>query len=363
MKRKLIFILSAVGFIGALVSAYLLSLPHKAEPPVFAPAANPFEKGIYANGIVESDQPSGANANLYFEVSGTVRQVLAKEGDTVRKGAPLVALDDTVQRRTVEQQKEQAAAAQAQLQELKAQPRPENLAIAKAQVEVAQASLKQAQDQYDKQRRSSEIRPGSVSKDALDNAANAQKVATANLELARRQYDLTRAGAWSYDIASQNRQYRALSAAADASAALLDKYTLRAPGDGVVMAIQVTEGSFVSAQGSYDTYTGASNNPAVVMGSPPRTLAVRCYIDEILVHRLPPVDRLVAEMTVRGTSEHLPLEFVRVQPYVSPKIQLSDQRQERVDVRVLPVVFRFTPKPGLKLYPGQLVDVYIGQKP
>ncbi len=57
-------------------------------------------------------------------------------------------LDDSVQRATVEQQKSQAEAALALLKELKAQPRKENLDIAKAQVDFASASLKTAQDQY-----------------------------------------------------------------------------------------------------------------------------------------------------------------------------------------------------------------------
>jgi HlyD family secretion protein len=67
-------------------------------------------------------------------------------------------------------------------------------------------------------------------------------------------------------------------------------------------------------------------------------------------------------MSIRGTDTRIPLEFVRVQPYVSPKIALSDQRQERVDLRVLPIIFRFARKDGITIYPGQLVDVYIGQK-
>ena len=66
-------------------------------------------------------------------------------------------------------------------------------------------------------------------------------------------------------------------------------------------------------------------------------------------------------MSIRGTNIKIPLEFVRVQPFVSPKIELSDQRQERVDVRVLPVIFRFEKPKDLNLYPGELVDVYIGE--
>jgi HlyD family secretion protein len=66
-------------------------------------------------------------------------------------------------------------------------------------------------------------------------------------------------------------------------------------------------------------------------------------------------------MSPTGTELKVPLEFVRVQPYVSPKIELSNERQERVDLRVLPVIFRFQ-KQDLPVYPGQLVDVYIGTK-
>lgn len=361
MKRKTVFVVSVIGVIGALISAFLLNLPRKPEPPAFEPSANPFDKGVYANGIIESYQSSGANTNLYFEVSGSVSRIFVHEGDQVKKGAPLVAIDDSVQRRVTEQQKNQAAAARSLLQELKVQPRPEVLAVAKAQLDASLASLKLAQDQYAKQKQSNDIKPGSVSRDALDNASNALQVAAANSALAEKQYKLTQAGAWSFDIANQENQYKALSAAAEASAALLEKYTLRAPSDGVVLAINVSEGSYVSGQGTYTTYTGG-NSPVIVMGSPPETLAVRCYIDEILVHRLPPTDKIRAEMAVRGTNIRTPLEFVRVQPYISPKIQLSDQRQERVDVRVLPVIFRFARKPEFQLYPGQQVDVYIGQR-
>jgi HlyD family secretion protein len=51
---------------------------------------------------------------------------------------------------------------------------------------------------------------------------------------------------------------------------------------------------------------------------------------------------------------------VRVQPFVSPKIELSDQRQELVDVRVLPIIFQLDRPANVNLYPGELVDVYIG---
>jgi HlyD family secretion protein len=87
--------------------------------------------------------------------------------------------------------------------------------------------------------------------------------------------------------------------------------------------------------------------------------AVRCYVDEILIAKLSNVEGLEATMYIRGTDFQIPLEFVRVQPLVSPKIQLSNQRTERVDLRVLPIIFRFKKPANIPIYPGQLVDVYM----
>jgi HlyD family secretion protein len=66
-------------------------------------------------------------------------------------------------------------------------------------------------------------------------------------------------------------------------------------------------------------------------------------------------------MQIIGTDIKVPLEFVRIQPYVSPKIELSNEKQEQVDLRVLPVIFKFK-KEDLPVYPGQMVNIFIGQK-
>ncbi len=361
MRNKILLTLSIIGIIGGLISAYIYAKEQKPQSPAFTPASNPYASGIYANGIIESYQSNGENINIFPEVSGTVTQIMVTEGQTVRKGTALMMMDDSVQRATAEQQKAQAEAALALLEELKAQPRKENLEIAKAQVELATANLKTAQDQLDKQRKSYELYPKSVSKNDLDNAENAVKVAKANFEVAQKQYELTKAGAWVYDIKNQENQYIALTKAFISSNALLAKYLIKAPSDGVILSINAAVGSYISTQGTYDTYTQGSN-PVLVMGDPQNYMGVRCYIDEILIQRLPHSSEMKAEMSIRGTDVRLPLQYVRVQPYVSPKVQLSNQRTERVDVRVLPVIFRFEKPRNTNVYPGQLVDVYIGGK-
>ncbi len=361
MRNKILFFFSVLGILAGLVSAYIYGQQKKPQPPVFQPASNPYAKGIYSEGIIESYQTHGENINIYPEVSGTVTKILVAEGQNVRKGTILLVMDDSVQRAIAEQQKSQAEASLALLEELKAQPRKENLEVAKAQVESASASLKSSQDQLSKQRKSYEMEPRSVSKDILDNAENAVKVAKANLAVVQRQYELTKAGAWIYEIKNQEKQYNALSKAFTASNALLDKYTIKAPISGVIMSINAAVGSYISSQGAYGTYTQGLN-PVMVMGSSDNYIGVRCYIDEILLHRLPQGQQIKAQMFIRGTDISIPLEFVRLQPYVSPKIELSNQRAERVDIRVLPVIFRFEKPKDIHLYPGQLMDVYIGEK-
>jgi len=128
----------------------------------------------------------------------------------------------------------------------------------------------------------------------------------------------------------------------------------------MVLTINPTPGSFVSPQGSYDSYTQGML-PVLVLGSPQASLNVRCYVDEILVHRLPAPSKMKAQMSIRGSDTKLPLDYVRMQPFVSPKIELSNQRTERVDVRVLPVIFRIEKSENTYLFPGELVDVFIGE--
>ena len=294
-RNKIIFTLSIVGVLAALVAAYLFAMQRKAQPPVFQPVSNPYASAIYANGMIESDQSSGENIDIFPEVSGPIIQVFVHEGQQVSAGAPLFTIEDSVQR---------------------------------AAVELAESNLKAARDQYDKRRASYDIDPESISKDVLDTSEDAVNQAAAALKAAN---------------------------------ALLQYYSVKAPVDGVVLAVNAAVGGYASSQGAYDTYTELFD-PLVVMGTPQDYLAVRCFVDEILVSRLPSPLHIRAEMSLRGAyTNKVSLEFVRVQPYVSPKIELSNERQEQVDLRVLPVIFRFEKKDA-PVYPGQLVDVYIGSQ-
>src|SRR5690606_20495290 len=96
--------------------------------------------------------------------------------------------------------------------------------------------------------------------------------------------------------------------------------------------------------------------PLIVLGNIDQ-LHVRVDIDEHDIPRFKPGTEAWA--TLKGSSkEKFPLKFVRVEPYVVPKRSLTGQNTERVDTRVLQVIYELDPR-GQRLYVGQQVDVYI----
>jgi HlyD family secretion protein len=62
---------------------------------------------------------------------------------------------------------------------------------------------------------------------------------------------------------------------------------------------------------------------------------------------------------VRGRDRtRIDLEFVRVEPRVVPKTSITGSTTERVDTRVLFVVYRVVGSPE-RVYAGQKLDVFI----
>jgi multidrug efflux pump subunit AcrA (membrane-fusion protein) len=82
-------------------------------------------------------------AELSFTVAGRVQAVVGTVGDQVSAGAPLITLADTSTRATVAQAQAARQRAQANLAELEAGPRPQEIAAGQAGLRAAQAHLLQ----------------------------------------------------------------------------------------------------------------------------------------------------------------------------------------------------------------------------
>ena len=126
--------------------------------------------------------------------------------------------------------------------------------------------------------------------------------------------------------------------------------TVRAPVAGEVLQLNARKGEFAASAG------GA---PLLVLGDT-RTLHVRVDVDENDAWRVLAGARAV--VSVRGASSlSTPARFVRIEPLVVPKRSLTGASVERVDTRVLQVLFAFE-REKLPVFVGQQMDVMIEAK-
>lgn len=127
----------------------------------------------------------------------------------------------------------------------------------------------------------------------------------------------------------------------------IERRTIRAQVAGEVLQINLRPGEFV---GTPPTDT------LILLGSTQK-LHLRVDIDEHDIPRVEPGSEAVAML--KGYPERkYPLQFVRVEPYVVPKRSLTGRNTERIDTRVLQVVYAL-PSDVTNLYVGQQMDVFI----
>ena len=121
--------------------------------------------------------------------------------------------------------------------------------------------------------------------------------------------------------------------------------SIRARTSGSILQINIRPGE--SAQ--------ASTSRALMLMAAGERLMLRVDIDEFEAGRFTPGARGVASPRGRPTLK-LPLTFVRVEPSIVAKTSLTGSNTERVDSRVLQVVYSFAPGERLALV-GQQMDV------
>jgi HlyD family secretion protein len=106
--------------------------------------------------------------------------------------------------------------------------------------------------------------------------------------------------------------------------------------------------------------TGTLSTPLMLVGNLD-TLHVRTDVDENDAWRITPGAK--ARGSLRGNADiSFEMTFVRIEPYVIPKRSLTGDSSERVDTRVLQVLYAFPPG-DLPVYAGQQVDVFIEAAP
>jgi len=296
-------------------------------------------------GLGEFQSP-GEPIAVGSSLPGIVKIVHVVAGDSVRRGQPLMAIDDRELQAELDLKRQMLAAAEARLERLKAGTRPEDLPPARARVEAARIAVERTQDLL--ARGQSLGTQGAMSGEELSGRSFAHKLAHA--ELLETQATLARleAGTWAPDIVVAERERDQAQADVRKTETEIERLIVRSPTDAMVLRIDVREGEFVQA--------GESMRPPVVLAKS-GGLEVRVQVDEEDASRVMP--GAPAEGFVRGRDRTMvELEFVRVEPRVVPKTSITGSTTERVDTRVLFVVYRVVGSPE-RVYAGQKLDVFI----
>jgi len=344
MKKKALFILAIIGILFGIYRVIVMSRTQPPPPPLYTPAASPFPASVAASGIIEALEE---NIEVQPQVAGLVNKIMVSRSQHVRYGDPLFHLDDRAQQAAVERLSSEVSAAEARLAFLRNLPRPEDVVPLERAVDKAGADLADWKGRLEKLEKSKSIDSGSISNDQLDQTRQQVKSQEANLAEAKARLAALKAGAWEYDIRQQEATLSAAKAALSEARQRLAWHVITAPRDGAILQINVRPGEWVSP--------GQSMAP-VLMGRTYR-LQVRADVDEVNAVEVRAGAKAIAYL--RGyTDKYIPLDFERIDPYAVPKQQLTGDNRERVDVRVLQVIYSFK-IPDFPVYPGQQVDVFI----
>ena len=308
MKRLIFWLLIFTAIAGAAASVRLVLTSRKTIPaavPLSEPPRAPFRKSIGGRGLVES---VNENVRIAAAVAGLVAKVNVKVGDTVKAGDVLA-----------EQDTRDAAA-------LVASQQAEFSALRK-QIDEAGVGLADKRDQ---------------------SARMEKLVATHVASEDEKQRKLFAAQMAEAQFASMSARIASAEAQLHRTKVQLDLLTIRAPRDGLILQVNTRAGEYAAP---------TSVEPILILGQT-EELQLRADIDEDNASRVR--TGMAAKAYIKGRRDiEVPLRFVRIEPYIVPKKSLTGESSERVDTRVLQIIYRFDRPTGASIYVGQQMDVFL----
>jgi len=227
----------------------------------------PIRSLVSTNGKIEPVQ----NFEAHAPISTTVRRLLVKEGDHVRKGQLLLQLDDADIRTQAARALAQVKTAQADQSALKTGGTQEEVLTLNSQLVKARSARDAAQRSLDALRRLQQAgaaSPGEV-RQAEDTLQRAQADVTLLEQKQKERYSQP-------ETARIEAQGAEAQAAYDAAEDALLKSSVRAPFDGMVYSLPVKQGAFVQA------------GELLVQEADLSRVLVRAFVDEPDVGRLQP---------------------------------------------------------------------------
>jgi RND family efflux transporter MFP subunit len=306
------YVFQGLGLLGLAFAIWMVMVSSQAvpvAPPVVTPAKPPYAAYIGAAGIIEART---LDTQIGTQVAGLVTEIPVALGSRVKRGDPLFKLDD----RSLNAQ---LAVQRATLQTARARVREADASLADVRNRLALAEA--VKD------------PRAISKEDLTSRRNAVHIAAAHL-------------------ASAHADAKLAEAQVTQTETNIELLIVRAPVDGEVLQINTRVGEYAQA--------GPLTTPLMLFGNIDR-LHVRVDIDENDAWRFHPEAHAMAFL--RGNPLlNTPLIYEWTEPFVIPKRSLTGGTTERVDTRVMQVVYSFD-RAQLPVYVGQQMDVFIEASP
>ncbi len=298
-KARYIFVSRILPLIAVVALGYALVFTFTQKEKSPAGPSQPPPVSPYEDRVagIGITEPQSENIAIGTNLPGIVAAIHVAVGNTVAKGDPLFTIDERD--------------ARAQLE------------LSKAQLEAAKVQLADARHQLSLYEGVSDKR--AISDDELSQRRYAAKLADAKVKEAHAQ------------VSVYNTQ--------------IERLTVRAPIDGEILKLNLRLGEYAQA--------GVLRDPLIIMGNTD-VMHVRVEIDETNARHVS--ENAAAIGTLRGYGNApVTLRFVRREPYINPKRSLTGDGNERVDTRVLEVIYAFDNKEA-QADVGQQMDVFIDAK-
>jgi HlyD family secretion protein len=233
--------------------------------------------------------------------TGTIAELLVGPGTRVAAGQHLVKVECGPIERELDARKSDLDAAEAAFLRTLHGPRPEEIAIGVANVNLADARLREAQRSLD---RIHQLHEGfTVTRVQIDQAERDARIAAALLDEVRAKLALLHAGSREEDVTESRSRRDAARRRLEETTARLGHCSVDAPTAGIVLATNVSPGQLVSTMAPVILLTMVDDS----------TRRVRAYVDERDVPRLCPGGRArVTADGVPGTASEGVVESIGV---------------------------------------------------
>ncbi|MCY2933171.1 MAG: HlyD family efflux transporter periplasmic adaptor subunit [Planctomycetota bacterium] len=306
-----------------------------------------------AAGLIE---PQSELIAIGTNVSGVVKEVFAKPGHKVAKGEPLFQMDDREAQASLRAALAALTVAEARLKEAyaKGDSLRDKIKSAEAQVKAGEAELNIVDEIVGRDQKLFDRK--SLSREELSITKNKLFETKSKLSDYRARYDecrdelrlLVTDSGDGPSIVLLKSQIEEARVEVQSRQVRLDLYRVNAPITGQVLQVNVRAGEYAQA--------ALNSTPLMIVGNIDK-LHVRVEIDESEIHRFNPEMKAIG--TPRGESRRrMELQFVRAEPLIIPKQVLTGSTTQRIDTRVMQVIYTLDAKEK-SLSPGQQMDVFI----